>query len=363
MKARERSMNARSSRSGRRAGVRQPPRRAIARTYARILGTNVGSSALTIAALALVGEGTTATELEGRFAADGARLEPDVAGRLLRDLASLGLVRVARGTSCPRYVTTSLGHNLLEHGMLGDASEPLRDLERLRTELLATIAHELRTPLTVVRTSTGLLLDPASSPTEEQRRAMLENIERNAERMQRLIGDVLDLARFRAGKIALQLRQFDPRELTESVVATICALAARRGQSLLLDAPPDPLPRLFADRPRLERALLNLLSNAQRFTPDAGVIRVVVRVGGGRIAWDVIDEGPGISEEDQPHLFERFFVGRNDRNESHEGVGLGLPTSLAIAQAHGGTIDVRSRPGHGSTFTLVVPLAGPPEEV
>jgi len=82
----------------------------------------------------------------------------------------------------------------------------------------------------------------------------------------------------------------------------------------------------------------------------------------GMIRWAVSDDGPGIPMEDQALLFERFYVGTRDPNRAHEGVGLGLPGALAIAQAHGGTIEVRSRPGHGSTFTLVVPAAGPPEE-
>ena len=82
----------------------------------------------------------------------------------------------------------------------------------------------------------------------------------------------------------------------------------------------------------------------------------------GMIRWSVTDDGPGIAPEDQAHLFERFYVGARDPSEAQEGVGLGLPRALAIAQAHGGTIDVRSRPGHGSTFTLAVPAAGPPDD-
>ena len=101
----------------------------------------------------------------------------------------------------------------MEQGTWGDASIPLQDLERLRTDLLSIIAHELRTPITVMRTLTGLLLDPASHPTDEQRRTMLETMERNAERMQHLIDEILDLARYRSGTIGLQLRQFDAAEL------------------------------------------------------------------------------------------------------------------------------------------------------
>jgi signal transduction histidine kinase len=249
---------------------------------------------------------------------------------------------------------------LIDHGYWNDALVPLKDLERLRTDLLSIVSHELRTPITVMRTLTGLLLDPSSHPTEDQRRTMVETMERNAERMQHLIGEVLDLARYRSGTIGLQLRQFDASEVAESAAATILPLAEGRGQTVDLQVPSGRSPRVFGDRPRLDRALLNLVANAQRFAPDGG--RITIRLTGGedsRIRWTVTDDGPGISTEDQAYLFERFFVGRHDQSHAQEGVGLGLPGALAIAQAHGGTIEVQSRLGHGSSFSLVVPSAGP----
>jgi len=316
---------------------------------------------LSFAALPLVAPEANAGDLGRRFADRGADLRDGVAQELLDELASLGLVRVARGAD-RTYVLTSLGQQVVERGPGADASAVLRDVERLRTDLLSTIAHELRTPLTVVRTSTGLLLDPASQPSDEQRTAMLEIIERNAERMQRVIGDVLDLARFRSGSIRLQLRRFDATDLASSVVSAVHPLADQRGQRLEIDAPGGPGPHVFGDRPRLERALLNLVSNALKFSLDGGEVTVRVRhTSSGDVSWSVVDAGAGIATEDQGRLFERFFVGRQDQHSAAEGVGLGLPTALAIAQAHGGTIGVESRPGHGSTFMLVVPADGPPE--
>ena len=123
----------------------------------------------------------------------------------------------------------------------------------MRTDFLSVIAHELRTPITVMRTLTGLLLDPASDPTAEQRRTMLETMERNAERMQHLIGEILDLARYRAGTIGLQLRPFDAAELAESAVATIRPLAERRGQTVELEVPRGPVPRVYR-RPAATRS-------------------------------------------------------------------------------------------------------------
>jgi signal transduction histidine kinase len=323
----------------------------------------VASSPLAAAALAFVGRGATVAELGRRFSAEGADLQGGTATALLAELESLGLVRVARGAPVGQYVLTSLGRRVVDRSDWGDAAVPLKDLERMRTDFLSVIAHELRTPITVMRTLTGLLLDPSSEPTDDQRRTMLETMERNAERMQDLIGEILDLARYRSGTISLQLRQFDASELAASAVATIKPLAEQRRQTVELRVPAGRGPRVYGDRPRLDRALLNLVANAQRFAPDDGHIVVrLQRTKDGLVRWSVSDDGPGISKEDQRHLFERFFVGRRGTKEAQEGVGLGLPRALAIAQAHGGTIEVKSRLGHGSTFSLVVPAGGPPGE-
>jgi signal transduction histidine kinase len=321
------------------------------------------SSPLAIAALALIQDGATVADLEHRFSEHGADLRPGIVEDLLNELESLGLVRVARGVPARKYVLSSLGRRLVEHRAWTDAAGPMKDLERMRTDFLSILAHELRTPITVMRTLTGLLLDPASDPTDEQRRTMLETMERNAERMQHLIGEILDLARYRAGTIGLQLRQFDANELAESAVATIRPLAEGRNQTIELHIPRGPGQRVFGDRPRLDRALLNLVANAHHFAPDGGRITVrLKRPCAYMVRWSVTDNLRGISAWNQARLFERFFVGRHDHPTPQEGVGLGLPRALAIAQAHGGSIEVRSRPGRGSTFTLVVPAAGPPQE-
>jgi two-component system sensor histidine kinase BaeS len=318
-------------------------------------------SSLAIAALGLVGDGVDAGELVERFAAEGAQVETERARTLLDDLAALGLVRVASShRGVPRFVTTSLGQSMSGSSLDGgtDLADRLAELERLRTDLLSTIAHEVRTPLTAIRTSASLLLDPAAAPSDEQRRTMLETIQRNADRIQRLAGDVLDLARFRAGAIQLQARRFDAVELARSVALSVSPLAEAAGQRIVVDAH-GPI-GVFGDHRRLEQALLNLVSNAQRFNPPAGTVTVRVRADREEVTWQVEDEGPGIRAADLPRLFERFFVGRGDRSARGSGVGLGLPTALAIAQAHGGRIDVGRGDGSGAVFALVVPQAGPP---
>ena len=321
------------------------------------------ASPLLHAALALVPPSATATELEERFAMHGATLRSRTAAHLLGGLADLGLVRATQRTGGgARYVATTLGMRYVTEGLHGEAGIPLAELEGLRTDLLSTIAHELRTPLTAVRTSAGLLLDPAASPTDEQRRTLLEAIQRNGERMQRLVGDILELSRFRSGSVSLQLRRFSADALADAALAVVAPLALRRDQRIERRKNPAGDHRVYGDHRRLEQALLNLVSNAERFAPDGGSIVVAVEERGLMTAWSVTDDGPGIPAADQVRLFERFFVGRNDRSGPREGIGLGLPTALAIAQAHGGTIEVHSEVGRGSTFTLVVPTAGPEDE-
>ena len=316
---------------------------------------------LAATALGLLDEGATAEELEARFAAIGARLDPGVADALLAGLLGLGLVRVARSDDRGSvFVLTSLGAKAVADGVAGIPAVSLADLEALRTELLSTIAHELRTPLTAVRTSVGILADPATTPTEEQRHTLLSTIERNADRMQRLVGDILDLARFRSGTIRLQLRRFDACELARGAIHSVMPLAHARQQRLILGGC-TPAPTVYGDHRRLEQALLNLISNAHRFSPAGTDIQIDVERRDELVRWRVADSGPGIPAADQARLFERFFVGRNDRNPVRDGVGLGLPTALAIAQAHGGTIEVDSEIGRGSTFSLVVPADGPNE--
>lgn len=319
-------------------------------------------SPMTLVALVVLGERGTVADLNRRLVSAGVDVSAAQAQRYAAELEALGLIHVARGGRTPEYARTDLGARLLEDDAGAKAAAPLQELERLRTDLLSVIAHELRTPITVMRTLTGLMLDSAAAPTPEQRRQMLQTMERNAERMQHLIGEILEMARYRSGSIRLQLRQFDAVELAAAAIATIQPLAEQRGQSVTLDAPDGPL-LVIGDRPRLDRALLNLVANAQKFAPDQGHIAISVRrLPRDRICWAVSDDGPGISAADRRRLFERFFVGTRDARGARDGVGLGLPRALAIAQAHGGNIEVTSRVGRGSTFKLIVPIAGPGED-
>jgi signal transduction histidine kinase len=308
-----------------------------------------------VPAVAMLDRPMRAAELADVAGAAGVGLTAEVAADLLARATDLGLVRVAGyDEGATRYVATSLGERAAASLVAADPElrMGLAELERLRTELLATVGHELRTPLTAIRTSVGLLLDPALDPTADQRQQLLGTIARSADRMQRLLAELLDLARLRAGRVEMQHDTFDARDLVRDVATGVEPMAAARDQRIMVHLPPR-LVRVVGDRRRLEQALLNLVANAQKFSPSGADVELGVGASGRRDArWTVTDHGPGIGAEDRERLFERFFVGASDRQG---GTGIGLPTALAIAQAHGGTIEVESEVGRGSTFHLVVP--------
>lgn len=238
----------------------------------------------------------------------------------------------------------------------GELGARLAELERLRSDLFSTVAHELRTPLTAIRTVVGLLLDPTTRATPQKREELLRAVERNAERLQRLADTTLELARFRAGQIRLQLRRFDARQLGDDVRVALGPVLEEKHQRLAVSVPEQPV-WVFADHRRIERAIVNLVSNALKFSASGSEVRIAVRSAAEDVCWEVADNGSGIAEEDKPLLFERFFVSASDRAVG--GTGLGLPIVLITAQAHGGRVEVESELGRGSTFRLIIPADGP----
>src|SRR5688500_18239545 len=297
--------------------------------------------------------------LARRFDAEGAAVGAERASELLTELADLGLARIAQvAGSERRWVRSPLGDQMVAGGIVegGELSVRLAELERLRSDLFTTVAHELRTPLTAIRTAVGLLLDPDTRAAPAQRRQLLETVERNAEQLQRLADSALELARFRAGQLRLQLRRFDARELGNEIELAIGPLLDGKRQRLVLELGAQPV-WVFADHRRVGRAVLNLVSNAHKVSPTGAEIRLGVRVIDGDVAWEVADSGPGIPPAAQERLFERFFVSAPDGSTG--GSGLGLPIVLASAQAHGGRVEVDSEVGRGSTFRFIIPAAGP----
>ena len=317
------------------------------------------SRGLAWAALGLLDGPMSPADMSDRFQSEGAAVAPQRSEELLTELADLGLARVAEVlASEQRWVRTLLGDQIVAGGISegGELAFRLEELERLRGDLFTTVAHELRTPLTAIRTAVGLLLDPNTRAAPEQRRQLLETVERNADHLQRLADSALELARFRSGQLRLQLRRFDARELGDEMQVEMAPLLAAKGQRLIQALPAQPV-WVFADHRRVERAVLNLLSNAQKFCPVSAEFRLRVVARNDEVEWEVADNGPGIAPAEQTRLFERFYVSSADASVA--GSGLGLPLVLATAQAHGGRVEVDSELGRGSTFRLIVPARGP----
>ena len=171
--------------------------------------------------------------------------------------------------------------------------------------------------------------------------------------MRRLVDDVLELTGVDSGRVRLYRKSTDLRTVARHAARAIEPLAAERRQRVAVHVPRYAV-RARVDVPRLERALINIVSNAQRYGPEAGCVRVGLERRDGEAIFSVADDGPGIALEDQQHIFERFY--RGSRADSPRGSGLGLPIARAMVELHSGRIWLDSAPGRGSTFYIAVPL-------
>jgi signal transduction histidine kinase len=246
-----------------------------------------------------------------------------------------------------------------EIGALGDQFNQMADnlqttikqLEDERDSLrrfIADASHELRTPITALKNFNTLLQGPAASDAAAQKEFLLES-QLQIERLAWITANLLDLSRLDAGLLELDLTEHDLGEIIESSAAPFEKLAGEKGISLYIQLPDTPV-KIIADRPRLEMAISNLLDNAIKFSPENGKIWVILESDQECITVLVRDTGYGISPDDLPHIFERFYRGRA---HNMEGSGLGLSIVKSVVEAHGGKVDVESIPGEGTTFTLV----------
>jgi len=210
-------------------------------------------------------------------------------------------------------------------------------------------AHELRTPVTVMLTQTQATLNRERSATEY--RETVEACKRAAQRMRRLTESLLELARLDAGQEPLKRLKFDLSQTVRDCVELIRPLADERGVKIHCDL---PAVDGHGDEERLAQVITNLLANAVQYNKANGEVRISTKLQGSMILLAVSDTGPGISSEDLPHVFERFY--RADQSRSSGQTGLGLAISKAIVEAHGGTIEVSSKSGAGTTFTVVLPM-------
>jgi signal transduction histidine kinase len=236
---------------------------------------------------------------------------------------------------------------------LSAQNERLRELDRLKDEFVALVSHELRTPLTSIIGYIELLRDERASGMDADHFAGV--IQRNAERLLHLVGDLLFLSQMQVGTLALEVCDTHLADVAAEVVAEMRPDAGRKNIELTLSAPADP--HLPVDPARMAQLLGNLISNAVKFTREDGKVEVTLVVEGDEAVLSVADTGIGIPAADQEQIFERFFRAEAATRRMIPGSGLGLTISKAIVEAHQGTITVRSDEDHGSTFTVRLPMA------
>jgi signal transduction histidine kinase len=242
------------------------------------------------------------------------------------------------------------------HRQLLAQNEQLLEADRLKDEFVALISHDLRTPLTSIMGYLELILDD-DNLTEEQR-GFLSVADRNADRLLRLVNDLLFVARFEAGQLDLHPTELDLAAVVRQSVEEAKPRATAGGIQLTCDA--GAVSAVQADKGRMFQLVDNLVSNAIKFTPAGGDVRVSVTPVNGVVRLEVADTGIGIEPQEQQRLFERFFRASTASEHQIPGTGLGLYITRAIVEAHGGSIAVRSDPGAGTSFSVELPARSTP---
>lgn len=227
----------------------------------------------------------------------------------------------------------------------------LRQLDRLKTEFISVASHELRTPVTSLLLSVQLMEEGTVGALTVEQQEVVAAQRQDLERLQRMMGDLLDLTRLEAGVEPPRFEIIPPGELVEAAVKSVQPQAEGQHIALSYEVPLE-LPPVRADRAQITRVLVNLLSNALRHTPESGSITVRARPAQGNVAFEVEDTGPGIPKEYLPRIFDRFV---QVPGATRGGAGLGLSIANTIIRAHGGDIRAESEVGQGSVFTFTLP--------
>lgn len=231
----------------------------------------------------------------------------------------------------------------------------LQELDTAKTDFMSTVSHELRTPLTSIAGYVELLLDGEAGELNAGQARMLEVIGRNSRRLRDLIEEMLILAKIESGAFSALGEPIDLVALVERALAVFTPAAAKADVGLHAEVH-GPLP-VHADRGQLDRVLMNVLSNAVKFTPAAGTVRLLARRDGDEIVLRVADTGMGIPAGEQKALFTRFFRASNAVRQAVPGTGLGLAIVGTVVDNHGGRIEVESAEGAGTTVTILFPAA------
>ncbi len=244
-------------------------------------------------------------------------------------------------------------------GTLMDLTERKR-VEQMKNDFVSTVSHELRTPLTSISGALGLIVGGALGSAPPTMQQMLEIAYRNSLRLGHLINDLLDMEKIAAGKMSFELREHSLGDLLEESRASNQALCEQHGVRCTLEHPTDVL--VWVDGLRLQQVLGNFLSNAVKFTPEGGEIRLHSSLRGTKVRISVTDQGPGIPEAFRSRVFEKFAQADASDSRQKSGTGLGLAVTKELIERMGGTVGFDCVPGQGTTFWCELPIQIPPAE-
>jgi signal transduction histidine kinase len=239
---------------------------------------------------------------------------------------------------------------------LNEANTKLRELSELKEEFLALTTHDLRSPLTVISGVISFFTSGRLGELSPEQKNMVAMMERNAQSLIELVNDLLDASKIESGTMRLDITSINLRALIDELRETMEPLA-REKEITLEDNIPADLPLIEADRTKLRRILVNLLSNALKFTRKGGRVQVRAERMEGRVRVSVVDTGVGIAPEDVARLFDKYEQARSRATRGEKGTGLGLYITKQLVELHGGEITVDSTPGYGSTFSFTLPKA------
>jgi PAS domain S-box-containing protein len=232
------------------------------------------------------------------------------------------------------------------------------EVDRLKSEFVATVSHELRTPMTAIKGYTEILMMGATGPLNDSQRQFLKIVKENSDRLGLLVNDLLDISRIESGQTRLNLDVVEIPKLLEEIAAALRERCRSEGKQLTITVQSEPdLPPIQADPSRVSEILGNLAENAFLYTPDGGSVTLRARARTDGVQIDVSDTGIGIAPAEQERVFERFYRGEDSLVMATPGTGLGLPITKKLVEMHGGSIEVESEgvPGKGSTFHVLLP--------
>ena len=243
-------------------------------------------------------------------------------------------------------------------GQLERNIEDLQHAEQMRKEFVANVSHELRTPVTSIRSYAETLCDAGKTMDPETEQRFLEVIVRESDRMTKIVQDLLTLSRLDAGSIAFDFQTFSFEKSVRDVYNAQLLEAQKRRHNFGLSFEGE-LPEIRGDRARIEQVLINMLSNAIKYTPDGGRIRMTAGVRDDCVWCTVRDNGIGIPKQDIDRVFERFYRVDKARSRESGGTGLGLSIAYEIVQRHDGSMTLHSQKGKGTAITVTLPIGGP----